>query len=116
MIVRLRCGLAGVVAACLPVFAASAAPLTLPDCLRLSLKASPSVRAAELRIEQARRHVSQAKAGLGPRVDFTASQAFLGYDNAGQRVDRLRYDDDTYAYTLTGSWTVFNDFRDARAL
>jgi len=116
MSLRLSSVLASLLAACSPVFAASAAPLTLPDCLRLSLKASPSVRSAALRIEQARRHVSQAVAGLGPRVDFTAGQALLGYDNAGSRIDNPRYDDNTHAYNLTGSWTVFNDFRDMRAL
>lgn len=97
------------------IVASSTGPLSIQDCVRIALRESPSLRSAQLRIEQARRQSRAAAAAFGPRVDFMASQALLGYDNAGQRIDSPRYDEDTHVYALTGEWALFNNLRDARA-
>ena len=88
--------------------------LTLAQCLHLALLASPSVRTAELRVEQARRHVVQSQAAFGPTATLAASDIAAGYDNAGRLIRKPRYDQDTHAYTFNAGWNLFNDGRDWR--
>lgn len=88
---------------------------SLADCVNLALASSPTVRIAAGRLEISRRLLLKAYGAMGPRVDFAASQALAGFDNAGNKLDELRWDDDTHQFSVNARWTVFNNLKDSRS-